>query len=436
MKKLKISYKLKQSKGEESLIIMMVNFGYKEFDSLKEKHIYKPLKYYTGIKVKKGEWDNVSKVPKNKKALSEINALEQTVEKVFDYLTIEKKEITPTLLKEELDFKIKGKSDVKQRIRIVDFIDEVILKGNNRSEGTLKQYNGLSNKLQTFEKLKGRKINVDDIDENLYLEFKTWLQGILGRINSVWSVLKVLKAVLNEISRKYQIKVFDFVNQLSKLDKVSPVTEDKVFFNFSHIEKVIKYQPESTKLKNVKGILLTLLFTGCRYSDVFKIKPQHYYLDEDTEFHYARYVSEKTNTDIIVPILKPLSDFYKQNENQTPYPISDVKFNVYVKELIEAAEIDDEVTLSFTNSFGKKEYETKAFFKFVTSHIGRRSFITNLINYIPITILTKITGHKLADKNIIFGYNKISLEENSVLFVKELKRQMESNPKEFKIKLI
>jgi len=124
--------------------------------------------------------------------------------------------------------------------------------------------------------------------------------------------------------------------------------------------------------------LLTLLFTGCRYSDVFKIKPRHYYSDEDTDFYYARYVSEKTNGDIIAPILKTLSDFHAENEGQRPYPITGVKFNSYVIELIELIDIDDEVTLSFTNALGKKEYETKELFKFVSFHIGRRSLITNI----------------------------------------------------------
>jgi len=39
---------------------------------------------------------------------------------------------------------------VKPRIRIVDYIQEVILKGTSRSVETLKQFNGLANKLEDF----------------------------------------------------------------------------------------------------------------------------------------------------------------------------------------------------------------------------------------------------------------------------------------------
>lgn len=94
------------------------------------------------------------------------------------------------------------------------------------------------------------------------------------------------------------------------------------------------------------------------------------------------------------------------------------------------------MTLSYTNSWGKKMLETNPFNTLVSSHTGRRSFITNLINYVPVTILTKITSHQLKETSIIFGYNKISLLENAVLFVKELARLQESNPDHFKIQLI
>ena len=436
MVNIKISYKLKDTRAEESAVIMMVNFGYKEYDSLKDKYIYKPLKYYTGITVKTAEWNQEEKLPNSKKLVTKLLKLEETTRKVFDYLVLENKEITPAILKDEIDHKTKGIRKIKHRIRIYDFIEQVILKGNSRGAGTLRNYRKLANKIKDFEEIKGKYIYVDDVNEQLWLEFKAWLQTKLGRMNSVWDILKNFKATLNEIARKHKIEVFQPAKELAKMDKVSLVLEDKIFFDFDHIQTLIEYNPETASLKNVKGILLTLLFTGCRYSDVFKIKPEYTYEKNDFSFPYARYVSEKSNEDIIVPILKPLSDFYAQNDGETPYPITDVKFNVYVKDLVKYAKIDDDVTLSYTDARGRKQYETKKFYDFVTSHIGRRSFITNLINYIPITILTKITGHRLVDKSVIFGYNKISLEENAALFVKELKRQMETNPEEFKIALI
>ena len=107
--------------------------------------------------------------------------------------------------------------------------------------------------------------------------------------------------------------------------------------------------------------------------------------------------------------------------------------------------MNDEITLSYTNAHGKKEFVTQKLFDFVSSHIGRRSFITNLINFVPITVLSKITGHAnsipipefdLSDTSVIFKYNKISLIDNAARFVKELKQQVKSNRDYFPFELV
>lgn len=437
MAKLKTNLILKTVSGSEKPIILILNFGYKEFDALKNKTIYKPLKYYTGIKVNKILWNKENKLPLDKNKLKEILAIEQIAKDIFSYLLINKEEITPDRFKIELDTKLNRISATKKIINLAKYIREIILKtDNNRTANTLKQYTKLANKIEDFETRKNTLINADSINEELYLLFIDDIRLQMNRINSVWAINKTLKAVLNEIGRKYDIKVFKPSTQLSKADKITAVNDDKIYLSYEQIQTIIDYQPKTEKLQNTKLIFITLLFTGCRFSDVYKIEPNFTYSKKGTNFRYTHFISTKTNTEIIIPILKPLQDAYQLNNNQPPYKISAPKFNEYVKDLVELSGLDEEITLTFTNSMGKKEFEVKKLYQFVSSHIGRRSFITNLINHVPITILTKITGHSLRDKNIIFGYNKISLLDNTVLFVKELKRLSETNPNDFPIRLI
>jgi integrase len=437
MGKLKTTFVLKKYKYNEKLVELHISFGYKEYDLLKQKYYYKPLRYYTGIKVNLSEWDASKKLPRNTKKISELVNIQQTAIDIYNYLIKGESKITPELLKSELDKVIKGRiSNEKSVIGIRDYIDNVILiEKKGRNEGTLKNFTKISNKIKDYEDIKKITLTVDNLDQSTYIDLINYVRNRVNRVNSVWTFTKVLKAVLHEISRKYKIDVFDPVNELSKSDKVSQVTDEKPYMNFDHIQTILKYQPKNERLENTKLILITLLFTGCRYSDVFKIRPEHEYNKDGLKFRYTRFIDQKTGKDIIIPLLKPLEDAIKNNNGILPYQISDVKFNKYVKELSELAKLNEEITLSFTNSYGKKEYEVKKFFQFVTSHIGRRSFITNLINYVPVTILSKITGHALTNKNVIFSYNKISLIDNTVLFVKELKRVTKSNPKEFPIKL-
>ena len=435
--KLKISYTLKSGVNGEIPILANLNFGYKEFDLLKKEFVYKPMRYYTGIKVEKYEWNEKLKQPYNKSKLAEIVSLEEKIRDVFNYLKM-RNEVTPVNFKNELDEKIKGKhvSTIINRVRIVDFIENEIIKLTNIKASSKKQYIGLKNKLELFEKKIGKQLYSNELNEDLYKSFMDDMKLRLGRINSVWTVQKVFKATLHEITRKYKIKIFDPTLELSSKDKIQFANIDSIYLNFEQIKIIIDHEPSTDSLKNTKLILLTLLFTGCRESDVYKIQPNNTYCKNGIAFNYARYFSLKTDTEIIVPILKPLEDAFDKNGGNPAYPISQQKFNEYVKVLIEECELDEVVTTSFIDATGKKQFETKNLYDFVSSHIGRRSFVTNLINHIPITILTKITGHTLKDKSIIFGYNKISTLDNAVLFRKQLQQACIDHPDHFLFNLV
>ncbi|MGV3632275.1 MAG: hypothetical protein ACO1O6_13785 [Bacteroidota bacterium] len=435
--KLRINFVLKNNIKGEIPIIAIINFGYKEYDVIKKVYIYKPLRYYTGIKVVQGDWDEKEKLPLSNAKRANVIQLQKTIEDVFNYLSL-KEEVSNENLKMELDLKFKNKDESKviKRVRIVDFIEQDVLKSDRIKPATKKAYNGLKNKLEDFEKKIKKHLYSNDINEELYKQFLNDMKLRLNRINSVWGVNKVFKAVLHEISRKHKIKVFSPGSELASNDKIQAVSEDKLYLDFEQIQKILEHEPRNESLRNTKLILLTLLFTGCRHSDVHKIKPEFVYDKNGVKFHYARYFSEKTDTEIIIPILKPLMDEILKNGGNVAYEISQQKFNAYVKDLAKDCKLEDEVTFSFTDSTGKKQLESKPLYQFVSSHTGRRSFVTNLINYVPITILTKITGHQLTEKSVIFGYNKISLLDNAAMFVKELKRLYDDNRDHFKFELV
>lgn len=437
MNKLKTNFALKSVKGTNKPVLLILNFGYKVTDALSGKTIYKPLRYYTGIAVSNEQWDKSIKLPRNENTIRELLEVKRVAEDVYNYLVLDGKEVTPELIKDELDVKLNRKEKQKKIVRIGDYINEVILKASEgRSSSTLKSYNGLSNKIAEFELKKNIVLTIDNLDREMYLEFSEFVKSKVNKINSVWSVLKVFKTTLKEIALNYKVEVFNPTTGVSKRNQVQATTEEKVYFTFDQIAKILAFKTNNERLRNTKQILVTLLFTGCRYSDVFKIKPDFKYEKNGLTFEYARYISSKTNIEIVCPILKPLQKSYLENDNKPPYKISDVKFNKYVKELIKLCAIDQEVTCSYTDSHGQKQFETKSFYQFVSSHIGRRSFITNLINYVPITILSKVTGHTIKDKSIIFGYNKISLIDNAAVFVKELKRIAANYKEDFPIQLV
>ena len=346
----------------------------------------------------------------------------------------------PAELKEEIERKTKPeKANISikvDRVRLVEFIDDHILTSNSLEKNSKPPYKGLRNKLLDYEKRIGKMIYSNDIDKTMYLDFIDTMKERLNKSNGVWSIQKVFKSVLNKIKRKYKIEVFQPAEELDKTEKVKLEVPENIYLNMDHIKKVIETEPKTDKMKNVKFILMILLFTGCRESDVYKIIPNKNYKKGTESFNYAQYIPEKTDNEVIVPILKPLQQMFDKNEGQPPKKIAQQTFNKEVKDFILSCRLKDEVTMSYTDAKGKRQLVTKKFYQWVTSHTGRRSFITNLINFIPLPILTKITGHKLSDKEIIFSYNKMTLLENAALFRKLLRRVIIENKEDFPVQLI
>lgn len=437
--KLSIQTYLKSETSELKPIIFKVSFGYKVKNALTGKTTYKPFGYNSGIKVLPKDWDSNLNLPKSRADIAEILRLEDVIRHTYDHLILQKVNLTPALFKQELDIVLGRESnEVLNVVHICDYIEKEIETNLKRSFNTRKQYKTLRNHLVNFEKDIGVRINTDNFKRKLYITFMDRIRKAMNTSNSVWKIEKNLKSVLNDIRRNYkEIEVFNPRDELSKSEKSKLVSEDNVYLNFDKIQRIIEYTPKTDKLKNAKLILLTLLFTGCRYSDVFKVIPEHSFADDNTQFNYAQFITEKgKGTEVVVPILAPLKKAFEENQGRPAQPLSNQKFNDYVKELFKAAKFDEVVSLAYTDANGNKVFKSQQFHSLITSHIGRRSFITNLINHIPVTILCMITGHALKDKSIIFKYNKITSVQNAVLFIEELKRVSETKITQFPIRLI
>lgn len=425
MGNLKINAYLKSVKRESKPIIFNISFGYKEVNALTGKAKYIPLYYSSGISVKENEWSSEVNLPKDRKLVGEMLELERVIRTTYEYLVTQNVKITPKLLGRELDRTLgREVSTDDQIIPICQYIEFKMEKSPNRSSATQTQFKTLRGKLENYEATFGVQLTNESLNREHYLNFMEQVKSEMNRQNAVWKIQKNLNAVLNELRREYpNIFVFSPTDQLSSSEKTSMVEEKKVYLEFDKIAELIEHRPSNEKLANVKLILLTLVFTGCRYSDVFKVLPEHTYKDNNLEYRYAHFITDKKpKTEVIVPILKPLEEALAMNDGNPPKKISSQRFNQYVKELGQEIGWTDDVKIVYTDAHGDKQFEVKPFYKFISSHIGRRTFISNLIDVIPVTLLSKVTGHNFKDKEVIFQYNKTNLLKSSVRFVQALKR--------------
>ena len=150
--KLKINFYLKSGSYTLVPVMALISFGYSEYDVKTLKKVYKPIRYYTSIKVPRNEWDFDTKFPKSKALQNELVLFEKKVIDCYKFLELRGDYITPENFKETLDIKL-GKKELidKLRIRMVDYVEDYIIPSNEFKDSTKTFYTQIKNKIIELE---------------------------------------------------------------------------------------------------------------------------------------------------------------------------------------------------------------------------------------------------------------------------------------------
>ena len=257
---------------------------------------------------------------------------------------------------------------------------------------TIKGYFNFQNNITEYESCIGEKINVRDITLNEVNGFVNWLLNEKKYSNNeVSRKVKRLKQLLKYASEKdikLSVKLSSINDQFNyKTKKYINVISEAEFF------KILNLKDLPTYLENVRRWLLIGLNIGQRISDLQRIKQKKIRYDSDG-IAFIDIVQKKGEMPVTVPIkIKSVIDILK---HRFPYPISDQKFNKYMKEVCERAEINQIVKGYKMNPETKrKELVEAPKYELLSSHDMRRSFATHHYdNGVSVNLIMKITGHK------------------------------------------
>ena len=141
---------------------------------------------------------------------------------------------------------------------------------------------------------------------------------------------------------------------------------------------------QNPRLERVRDQFIFLCEQGLRFSDLQSLKTKDVKTDTDElgeEISYMEYYTQKTKEHVIAPLSiigEELIDTYYKASNKQVFPtISNQKFNIYLKELAQLAEIE----------------------KDISSHTGRRTFITLCIERgMDLESIMIHTGHRSMDE--------------------------------------
>lgn len=282
--------------------------------------------------------------------------------------------------------------------------------GKPLSETTISAYK------RTFEILRGfakkchkRTIHFEDITLDFYYDFKAYLTAdLMYSTNTVGKHIKTLKAFLNDATERGINRKLDFKSRRFKVTK-EPV--ENIYLNEDELE--VLYQMDLTtnkRLERVRDLFLVGCWTGLRFSDFNTINPTDIIDNE-----YIEIETKKTRQKVVIPLNSIVQDImrrYKEaTPNSMPPPISNVKMNMYVKELGELADISSIEMLGRTKG-GVETRKTYQKFQLITTHTARRSFATNMyLRGVPTITIMAITGHRT--EKAFMQYIKVTPKEHA-----------------------
>ena len=279
---------------------------------------------------------------------------------------------------------------------LVEFIDHYIQ--------TIQPQN--FNPLKTWvQKLKPvRLYEVNEAWLNNFVKYnlkRGYAKGTIGkRIKQIKQVLKYASKNNLSINRN----IFDY--KVPKSKSVSTYLSD------TELDLIFTYKFDNNRLENVKKLFLVGCTTGLRVSDLMRFK------QSQITNGFIEIESKKTRQQLLIPIDPRVKEFML-----TLNPISDQKFNQYIKEMCQIVGLDTP-TIGYTrNKQNKRVLGTYPKHKLITSHTMRRSFATNLYGKVPTVVIMAITGHT-TEKSFLTYIKKPQRD-----FAEQLKRYYEKQYK-------
>ena len=283
----------------------------------------------------------------------------------------------------------------RKRTGNISFIDFCYRRAEIRKYGKSisrqKRYNYF---LSFFNKWQGIK-EFSDITEDKIILFDTYLRGINLTTYTKWHNYHMFlnSFITDAISAGYiRRNPYNWVN----IDKGISNAGINKYLTPKQFKQLIKAKMPTESLERVRDLFIFQTYTCLRYSDLALFDTSLIQEIKGTKVYIRN--SCKTNKPFTVPLLPQVLDILKKYNNRLPI-ISNVKYNLYLKAMAQAAKLDIPLT----------------------THWARHTGATLLLNEgVDIKIVSKICGHssiriteqvyaKLLDETIVDAVSNIKI---------------------------
>jgi integrase len=273
-------------------------------------------------------------------------------------------------------------------INYFDYYIELLITNRN----TRKKLITTKNKLIKYqEDVLKKVIEIEEID-NLFLnDLKKYLVKLSYNQNTILGDFTNIKTICRHAKSVIPVKEQIFSWSLKK--EKTPF----VYLTVEEIDAIIALSDLPEYLSNARDWLIISCYTGQRVSDFMLFDKSKIRAEKEhngTEIKLIEFTQKKTKQHIALPLHQEVIKILEKRNGDFPRPLSDVKYNKYIKEVAFKAGLVDELEAYKLNpEINRKEKKLYPKYELITSHIGRRSFATNHYGKIPTVFLMSATGH-------------------------------------------
>ncbi|WP_299710999.1 tyrosine-type recombinase/integrase [uncultured Tenacibaculum sp.] len=369
--------------------------------------------YSTGESIHPEEWDFKNRQPNNLTGRTSKADSHRTIKRQLDryssfFIQVTEtfkntnQELTVEKVRKEFDKEFKRVA--KGKNKFYEAYDEFMLfkqKNQEWSKATIKRYYNIKSLLEDFEKTKNYKITFNTINQKFYTEFTDFCMVHRGHINNTFTRnVGLVKTFLYWALKNGHTYKADFI----KFKKKPKVITNQIALRKEDLELLLKTEMPSKKLEKVKDIFIFSCVTGMRFGELKYVSKN--IISGKTLLLKEEKGSGKKSREI------PLSNIALHILDKYDYTlplIANQKFNDYVKEVFEKAGYTHNVVKTSTR--GKEVIrEEMPFYKRISSHTARRTFITMMKrNGKSDKLIAEISGHN--DMKTLNQYYQISNED-------------------------
>ncbi len=261
-------------------------------------------------------------------------------------------------------------------------------KGTPMAPKTIFQFENLKRHLENFQRSKKMTIEFEKIDITFYNDFVEYLTTKLELgPNTIAKLITNLKVYLRE---SFDEGVSNNNIYSNRRFRAVGIESQAIYLKPKEIKEIIDLDlSESKRLEKIRDMFIICCYTGLRYSDIVKIKPEH------IEGGMILKMQEKTKDRVAIPIRKEVKELLIKHDYSL-YKISNQKYNQYLHEVVKKCDGLQQIVEISKVKGGKQLLIKKYKWELVTSHTARRSFATNEFMKKDLTLrdIMSITGHK------------------------------------------